>query len=110
MSRRDLLSSVAITALSCEAQESPASPAAASLYIPEAHLVEDRKLLHDFMDDFAFVDLITSSPVLRITHIPVLIDRSTGQYGTIHGHISRQNPQASAFDGKQQAVIVFRGP
>jgi transcriptional regulator len=110
MNRRDLLSSFAITALTSAAQEPAEPPVTASLYIPQAHLVEDRKLLHDFMDDFAFVDLITTSPVLRITHLPVLLDRSTGQYGTIHGHISRQNVQAKAFDGSQQAVIVFRGP
>jgi transcriptional regulator len=106
MNRRDLLSTLAAGALVTEAQE----PAPASLYIPQAHMVEDRKLLHDFMDEFAFVDLITVSPTLRITHIPVLLDRSGGQFGTIHGHISRQNEQAKAFDGKQEAVIVFRGP
>jgi transcriptional regulator len=109
MNRRDLLSSLVISAVSAEAQE-PRPPAAGSLYIPKAHLVEDRRLLHDFMEEFAFVDLITPSPALRITHIPVLIDRSAGQYGTIHGHISRQNEQTKAFDGKQEAVIVFRGP
>lgn len=62
-----------------------------SLYIPKAHLVEDLKFLHDFMDEYSFVDLVTSSPTLRITHIPVLLDRSEGGYGKIFGHISRQN-------------------
>ena len=109
MNRRDLLSSLAITALSAEAQGS-GPPATASLYIPQAQLVEDRKLLDDFMEEFAFVDLVTSYPALRITHIPVLIDRSAGPYGTIHGHISRQNEQAKALDGSHEAVIVFRGP
>lgn len=109
MNRRDLLSSLAMTALGVEAQEArPAAPS--SLYIPKAHLVEDRKLLYDFMDEFAFADLITASPNLRVTHIPVLLNRSTGQNGTIYGHISRQNEQAAAFDGKQEALIVFRGP
>jgi transcriptional regulator len=106
MNRRDMLSAFALTALGAEAQE----PAAPSLYIPQAHLVEDRKLLHDFMDEYAFVDLITPLPSLRITHIPVLLDRSTGPYGVIHGHISRQNEQAKAFDGNHEAVIVFHGP
>jgi len=82
----------------------------ASLYIPKAHLVEDRKFLHDFMEEFAFVELITTSPSLRVTHIPVLLDRSAGKCGTIHGHISKQNEQTSAFDGKQEALIVFHGP
>ena len=107
MNRRELLSSFAVAALNAEAQESGPPP---SLYIPKAHLVDDRKFLHDFMDEFAFVDLITAAPVLRITHIPVLLDRGAGKFGAIHGHISRQNEQTKAFDGKQEAVIVFRGP
>jgi len=81
-----------------------------SLYIPKAHLVQDRTLLHDFMDEYSFVDLVTSSPTLRITHIPVILDRATGPYGKILGHVSRQNPQHEAFDGHSTGVIVFRGP
>jgi transcriptional regulator len=90
------------------AQES-ASPDP-SLYIPEAHLVQDRKFLHDFMDDFPFVDLVTASPALRITHIPVLLDRERGRFGTVIGHVSAKNPQRASFDGGHNTVIVFRGP
>jgi transcriptional regulator len=81
-----------------------------SLYIPKAQLVEDRKLLHDFMDEFPFVELVTAAPGLRITHIPTILDRDAGPTGTILGHISAQNPQRAAFDGAHEAVIVFRGP
>jgi transcriptional regulator len=81
-----------------------------SLYIPKAHRVEDLQFLHDFMDEYSFVDLVTSSPTLRITHIPVLLDRAAGGYGKIFGHIARQNPQSQTFDGRQTCVIVFRGP
>ncbi|MEW6319697.1 MAG: FMN-binding negative transcriptional regulator [Acidobacteriota bacterium] len=91
-----------------EAQE-PATPDP-SLYVPRAHVVEDRAFLHDFMDEYAFVDLVTAAPSLRITHIPVFLDRAMGPYGTVFGHISAQNPQRAAFDGGHQAVIVFRGP
>jgi transcriptional regulator len=72
--------------------------------------VEDRKFLHDFMDDYSFVDLVTATPTIRITHIPVLIDRTAGAYGSIYGHISRNNPQSQTFDGRQPAVVVFHGP
>src|SRR5580704_14406301 len=102
MNRRDLLASLALSGVAADAQE-PGPPPAASLYIPQAHLVEDRKFLHDFMDEFAFVDLITTSP-LRITHIPVLLDRSTGKYGTTRGHIALANDQSKKFDGDHQAV------
>lgn len=81
-----------------------------SLYIPKAQLVEDRKLLHDFMDDFPFVELVTATPALRVTHIPTIFDRDAGPNGAILGHISAQNPQRAAFDGAHEAVIVFRGP
>ena len=111
MNRRDLLTGLALAGIDASAQ-APVSglPAAESLYIPKPQLVEDRRFLHDFMDEFAFVDLVTVSPGLRITHIPVWLDRAAGPFGTIHGHISRQNPQRSTFDGKQNAVIVFHGP
>lgn len=89
-------------------QESPAPDP--SLYVPKAHLVEERRFLHDFMDEFAFVDLVTTSPSLRITHIPSVLDRTAGRYGTICGHISAQNLQRATFDGTHTAVIVFRGP
>jgi len=81
-----------------------------TLYIPKAHRVENLKLLHEFMDEYAFVDLVTSVPTLRITHIPVIVDRTAGTYGKIMGHVSRQNPQSQVFDGRQTSVIVFRGP
>src|SRR5579872_5020372 len=100
MKRRDLLAGLALAGLETKGQTRPA-PESESLYIPKPQLVDDRRFLHDFMDEFAFVDLVTASPTLRITHIPVFLDRSAGAYGTIHGHISRQNPQSATFDGKQ---------
>lgn len=106
MKRRDLVAGLALAGIGGAAEQQVPE----SLYIPRAHLVEDRKLLHEFMDEFSFVELVTSSPEIRITHIPVMLDRSVGKYGTLYGHISRQNPQNGALDGRQAAVIVFRGP
>lgn len=109
MKRRDLIAGLALASVEARAQAG-APETAESLYIPKPQLVEDRRFLHDFMDEFAFVELVTVSPTLRITHIPVWLDRAAGAYGTIHGHVSRQNPQHSTFDGKQKGVVVFMGP
>jgi transcriptional regulator len=108
INRRTMLTTLAASSGSVFAQE-PAriDP---TLYIPKAHRVEDRKFLQDFMDEYAFVDLVTSSPTLRITHIPVILDRAAGAYGKILGHVSRQNPQNQTFDGRHTATVVFRGP
>jgi len=75
LNRRDLLSSLVFAAVSAEAQES--APPTPSLYIPNAHRVDDRKLLHDFMEEFAFVDLITAPP-LHIAGID--FSSSAGRY------------------------------
>ncbi len=106
MKRRDLLTGLAMGGMQLEAQPRTRE----SLYIPKPHLVEDRMLLHGTMDEFPFVELVTAAPTLRITHIPVLLDRDSGRFGKLFGHISRQNPQSETFDGQQSAVIVFRGP
>lgn len=108
INRRMMLASLAACSSRLLAQE-PAK-IDPTLYIPKAHRVEDLKLLHDFMDEYAFVDFVTSAPTLRITHIPVILDRTAGTYGRILGHISRQNLQSQTFDGRQTGVIVFRGP
>jgi len=106
MNRRHLLLAMAAAGLDLNAQE----PSPGSLYIPKPQLVGDRKLLQDFMDEFAFADLVTAGPGIRITHIPTFLKRTAAPYGTICGHISRQNPQSKLFDGRQPAVIVFHGP
>jgi transcriptional regulator len=108
INRRTMLASLAAGSSHLLAQEPARTDP--TLYIPKAHRVEDLKLLQDFMDEYAFVDLVTASPTLRITHIPVMLDRTAGTYGKILGHISRQNPQSQTFDGRQTGVIVFRGP
>ena len=105
ISRRSALAGLASSAAPILAQQSPES-----LYIPKSHVVEDRKLLHDFMDEFAFVDLVTATPTLRITHVPVVLDRGVGKYGALYGHIARHNPQSESLDAQQPAVIVFHGP
>ncbi len=113
MKRRDLVAAgLALAGFEVSAEVGAAADERepGSLYIPQGHLIEDRKFLHDFMDEFSFVELVTCSPEIRITHIPVLLDRSIGRYGTLYGHISRQNPQGGTFDGRHSAVAVFRGP
>lgn len=90
-----------------EAQEAASDP---SVYIPKAHLVQDRAFLHAFMREFSFVELVTTAPTLRITHIPSVLDPAKGRYGTIFGHISGLNDQVKAIRGGERAVVVFRGP
>jgi len=108
MNRRSMLAGMVAAGLDLEAQTNSSPPE--SVYIPKVQLVEDRKLMHDLMDEFSFVDLVTSEPALRITHIPCVLDRTVGRNGAIYGHISRQNAQTEAILAGHRAVIVFHGP
>ncbi|HYK89971.1 MAG TPA: FMN-binding negative transcriptional regulator [Acidobacteriota bacterium] len=110
LNRREMLAGIATGGCVLVAREQERPGIDPSLYIPKAQLVEDRKLLHDFMDDHRFVELVTAAPALKITHIPVVLEREAGTYGRIFGHISKQNPQSRDFDGRHTAVAVFRGP
>src|SRR5438874_2992743 len=105
-----LLSAAAILGSDDIDAQEPSTAVDPSLYIPKAHVVDELKFLHEFMEEFSFVMLVTAAPTVRITHIPSILDRTQGRFGTLRGHISAQNPQKAAFDGSQQAVIVFRGP
>jgi len=107
MKRRELLAAAGMAAATASAQDKRPT-----VYIPKNHRVEDVAFLQDFMDEYAFVDLITASPTLHITHIPALLDRSKGgAYGTVFGHIARNNPQSALLlAGGATATIVFRGP
>ena len=71
MKRRDLIAGLALAGMAPAAEQQESE----SLYIPKAHLVDDRKFLHDFMDEFSFVELVTAAPEIRVTHIPVVLDR-----------------------------------
>src|SRR5712692_1578682 len=106
MKRRDLIAGLALAGMAPAAEQQESE----SPYIPKAHLVDDRKFLHDFMDEFSFVELVAAAPEIRVTHIPVALDRRAGAYATIYGHISRHNPQSATFDGNHSAVMVSRGP
>ena len=113
MKRRKFLSSVAtggLAGLEFAGLEAFGQEPEGSVYIPSHHRVEDLKTLHDFMDEFSFASVITAGSSIRVTHIPVVLDRAVGKYGRLTGHVSRNNPQRLAFDGKQPALIVFQGP
>jgi transcriptional regulator len=107
MKRRELITGMAGAAAAAPAQ-GPAE--SGTLYIPPAHRVEDLALLHDTMEEFPFVELVTAAPSLRITHVPVWLDRKAGPYGALLGHIARKNPQSAAIESGSAATLVFRGP
>ena len=80
------------------------------MYIPSAFSQTDLSQFHDMLERYSFAILITPTDAgLQITHLPLLLDRSDGTFGTIVGHLARANPHADHLSGRPSTVI-YSGP
>lgn len=80
------------------------------MYIPASFKNEDLKELHEHMDNWSFITLITpAEQTSHITHIPVLLDSKQGKFGMITGHFAEQNPHWKHLEDKE-SIAIFHGP
>ncbi len=74
---------------------------------------EDRlEFLHAEMKKIGFGTLITTTPDSAIfaSHIPIMLDKTKGEHGTLFGHIARGNAQWRKTSAGSEALVVFLGP
>ena len=80
------------------------------MYIPTAFAESDLTNLHDFIEQNSFGLLVTHVDGLPFaSHLPFLLERTTGPKGTLVGHLARANPQWAEASG-QNALATFSGP
>src|SRR5262245_32355226 len=80
------------------------------MYIPTAFAELDLTRLHDFIEEHSFGLLVSQvDGVPFATHLPFLLQRTTGSQGTLVGHVARANPQWRQAAG-QNALAIFSGP
>lgn len=80
------------------------------MYIPRMNQENDLNTLQDFMQAHNFAILINqSNGQLDATHLPLILDRDRGDYGTLIGHLARANKQWKTFDS-DETLIIFNGP
>jgi transcriptional regulator len=80
------------------------------MYIPATFAEADLTKLHDFIEQHSFgllVSQVDGQPFA--THLPFLLDRTTGPHGTLICHVARANPQWREASG-QSALAIFSGP
>jgi transcriptional regulator len=79
------------------------------VYIPDAFAETDLGRLHDLIEAYDFAMLITNgAPAPFVSHLPFLLDRTSGPNGVLQAHMARGNPHWRNFDG--EALVVFHGP
>jgi transcriptional regulator len=80
------------------------------MYTPKAFEVNDLPLLQDAMRQSGLATLVTNtSQGLIATHLPVLLDTSRGEFGTLSGHVSRANVQWHETAPEVEALVIFLG-
>jgi len=81
------------------------------MYIPKAFHVDDEQVIHEFIESNGFATLVsTVDGAPFATHLPLLFDRRRPPHGVLLGHLARANPQWRAFNGRQEALVIFQGP
>jgi transcriptional regulator len=80
------------------------------MYIPPAFQESDPSTLHDLIERHNFGLLVSHHDGAPFaTHLPFLLDRTSGPAGTLLGHMARANPQWRHGAG-QPVLTVFSGP
>lgn len=80
------------------------------MYIPSSFQEADRPTLYDFIERNSFGVLVSQHcDVPFATHLPFLLDRDAGQFGTLVGHMARANPHWKQATG-QNVLVIFSGP
>ncbi|MBL0940889.1 MAG: FMN-binding negative transcriptional regulator [Gemmatimonadaceae bacterium] len=82
------------------------------MYIPNSFAERDTATLFDFIEAHPLGALVTSEPGsgLFATHLPLVLDRATGPWGTLLGHIARANPHSRLGNSPVSALVIFTGP
>ena len=81
------------------------------MYCP-AHFEETRsEVLHALMRAYPLATLVTwDADGLDANHIPLLLDATAGEFGSLRGHVARANPLWRKVGASDTALAIFHGP
>jgi transcriptional regulator len=80
------------------------------MYNPPSFAEHDVAVMHDFIEAHPLGALVTTSPSgLFATHLPLVLDRGRGAFGTLQGHVARANPHHEMASDGTEALVLFTG-
>jgi transcriptional regulator len=80
------------------------------MYTPPAFRVDDRAEIHLMMRACRLATLVTATAEgLHATPLPLILAPEEGEFGVLHGHLARANPQWKAA-AIGEAMVLFNGP
>lgn len=80
------------------------------MYTPPAFREDDPAILAQIMREARLATLVTATDEgLIATPLPLYLDESEGEHGTLYGHLAKANPQWKAAP-LGEALVMFSGP
>jgi transcriptional regulator len=80
------------------------------VYIPPAFRDDDLSCIHQAIRQARLATLVTATEDgLMATPLPILLDASEGEQGTLYAHLARANPQWKHAPSRE-AMAIFMGP
>lgn len=80
------------------------------MYTPPAFRLDDRAEIHAMMRACRLATLVTATAEgLLATPLPLILAPEEGEFGVLHGHLARANPQWKAA-AIGEAMVLFNGP
>ena len=80
------------------------------MYTPPAFKEDDPSELHRIMHEVRLATLVTATAEgLVATPLPLFLDEADGEFGVLHGHMARANPQWTLAP-LGEAMVIFSGP
>ena len=81
------------------------------MYLPQVFAELDRDSMHDLIEAYPFGTLVTATREGPFaTHLPFVLERETGAWGVLRGHIARANPHHRLEATAAEALVMFMGP
>ncbi len=81
------------------------------MYVNPRHQLTDREALHALMASRPLGAWVCHGRAgLSANHVPFLLERNRGPFGTLIGHVSRANPVWRELDAEVPSVVLFQGP
>ena len=77
------------------------------MFIPTSFVMSEKTEQHQFIHDFAFGVLVSSS--LSGTHLPFVLREEEGENGVLYTHCAKENPHWQELDNAD-VLVVFTGP
>ncbi|HWY18441.1 MAG TPA: FMN-binding negative transcriptional regulator [Solirubrobacteraceae bacterium] len=80
------------------------------MYVNPHFAERELPVLHDTIEAVRFGVLVIGADGPLAAHIPFVLHRAEGRYGTLVAHVAAADPLARHLDGEHEALAIFSAP